>query len=92
MNSLQLFEKQLSELTEVLNKNLHDNKEILDIIKWCRDEYLKLTFIYPGDYYVLNCIKHQAFNGLSLTKSIEAAKNIIIEDIKIKKFNKAIWI
>lgn len=89
MNSRQLFEKQLSELTAVLNQNLQGNQDILDTIKWCKDEYVKIPFSYPGDEYVVSCIKNQAYKGFSLTESIEAAKKVMINDIKIDKFYQA---
>lgn len=89
MNSWQLFEKQLSKLNAILNHNLEGNHDILDTIKWCKDEYVKIPFMYPGDEYVVNCIKFQAFKGLSLLESIKAAKNIINNDIKMQKLYQA---
>jgi hypothetical protein len=83
------YEKQMHELTVILNNNCEGDERIKELIEWYRKEYQKRPEMYGGDKIVVKAIKDAALTGLSLNMSLMEAYRVLKANLSFIDINRA---
>lgn len=83
----------LSEIVEkikAVDRNHQQNKKIKKLIEFCKTEYSKTAFKYPGDQVLIDSVISFVKIGVDIDKSIDFTKSATIGILRLLKIKQAL--